>query len=144
MGARSRKDSLQELSGRLMEAQEVVRRRRAEEEELRAEIQKLRESIRSTSDKMAYQMDAAPALARPTVAEATCLPTSQALGDPAQQSLRPGRAMQMLNRTHAVPHSLTRGEIVGRFAQGARSHIMAMRVAAVLAQDRVTSARPSG
>jgi len=48
--------SLAQLSDRLVEAQEAVRRRHTEEEDLRGEIQKLKESIRSTNDKMQYQV----------------------------------------------------------------------------------------
>mmetsp|Transcript_14524 Transcript_14524/g.51077 ORF Transcript_14524/g.51077 Transcript_14524/m.51077 type:complete len:1789 (+) Transcript_14524:100-5466(+) len=50
-------EALQQLSDRLLEAQEAVRKRRAEEEELRTDIRRLRESMRSTNDKMTHQVE---------------------------------------------------------------------------------------
>ena len=58
VGAREspeRQESLEDLSGQLAQAQDLARRQLHEEEELRLELQKMKERIRATKEKLVYQ-----------------------------------------------------------------------------------------
>jgi len=49
--------SLQQTGDQVVDAQETVRRFRNEEDELRVELQKVKEAVRAMSDKMSYQVE---------------------------------------------------------------------------------------